>query len=103
MAEEQKSLDNTVVTAKMVVVGSSSFIERNSGTMLQGNYTMFINICDYLQDEVSSLYISSKSLVEDAVPVTTQTVITGGLIFVILIPLAVLACGLVVYLRRKHL
>ena len=103
VAEEQKSLDNTVVTSKMVVVGSASCFAKNSGTMLQGNYNMFINICDYLQDEVNSLYISPKSIVEGTMPVSMQTFITGGVIFVILVPLAVLACGLVVYLRRKHL
>ena len=106
-AEEQVYKESgNVATAKLAVVGSSDFIDidnANSSPVVTGNYRLTALLCDYLQDSVSQLFISSKSLEEGSIQTTQADFIFYGLIFTVVVPLIIILAGVVIWVRRKHL
>ena len=105
MAVEQEQVGTNVATAELCVIGSSSFIdyEAASGLVTNGNYQLFLNICSYMQDEVSTLYIPPKEFSSENLINSMRVAITGGVIFVIVIPLAIIGIGVFIWMRRKKL
>ena len=107
LAEETVSKsDGTVGRARLVVVGDSDFIDPTSGTgtlVRTGNYRLMTTIFDYLQDTSDSLYISGKSIEATNITTTQADFLLYGLIFVILMPAAIIVAGVVIWARRKHL
>ena len=105
MAVEQEQIGTSVATAELCVIGSSSFIDYNaaSGLVTNGNYQFFLNICSYMQDQVSTLYIPPKEFSSDNLINTMRVAITGGVVFVIVIPLLIIGIGVFVWMRRKKL
>jgi hypothetical protein len=105
MAVEQEQLGNNVATAELCVIGSSSFIdyEAASGLVTNGNYQLFLNICSYMQDQVSTLYIPPKEFSSENLLNTMRVAITGGIIFVVVIPLIIIGIGVFIWMRRKKL
>ena len=105
MAEEQEQRGNDVRTAELCVIGSTTFISYDAayGLVTNGNYQLFLNICSYMQDSVDSLYIPSKEFSSENLITSMRTAITGGVIFVIIIPALIIGIGIFIWLRRKKL
>lgn len=107
LAEETVSKkDGTVGASRVVVLGNSDFIDPTSGTgtlVRSGNYRLMTVIFDYLQDTSDSLYISGKSIEATNITTTQADFLLYGLLFVILIPAAIIVTGIVIWARRKHL
>lgn len=99
-AEQEVSNDsNGVVKAKMVVIGNSDFLDSYATT---GNFKLTTIICDYLQDTTNSVYITTKNLEEGKITTSDADFVTWGAIFVIVIPMLIVAAGIIIYMRRKH-
>lgn len=105
LAEEQEQVGSAVKTAKVAVIGSSTFIDTQAsgGLITNGNYLFFMNICSYLQDEVDTLYIPAKTFENTRMSTTMGIAVTGGIVFVIVIPLAIVGIGVFIWMRRKNL
>ena len=96
--------DGNVTGSKLMVVGSSDFIDaENNGWVFKGNYQLATLMCDYLQDSVTRLYINTKDISESKIATTQGDFIFYGLMFVVVIPLIVIMIGVIIWVRRKHL
>jgi uncharacterized membrane protein len=105
VAQENLSLDDgTITSTKLIVIGNSDFIDTSSSSLVTtGNYKLTTIICDYLQDSVEKLYISSKSLEEATIETSQTDFIFYGLLYTVAIPFVVIIIGVVIWVRRKHL
>ncbi len=103
---EERNIDGKPVSTRLIVFGDSQFVDYNQstqGVITTGNYKLVASSISSLQDDIDVLYITGKSMTNNAITVSATDFVVGFLIFVILIPVAVLAIGLVIWLRRKHL
>ena len=88
---------------RMTVIGSTSFLD---GTLLSqnpslANQTLFVNALTAGFDDVSNLSIPSKSLA-----VTYNTIQNPGLwstAYIVVLPIGILLCGFLFWLRRRKL
>lgn len=90
--------------SRIVVIGNARFI----GPIfpygyIPGNRDLLLNALGWLQNQQETLSIRAKTTMQFPMQLTgVQVLIFGGL-FVVIIPLAILIGGLVVWLRRRHL
>ena len=105
VVSEQTSRGQDIAETKLVVIGSSSFVDytHNKNYITTGNYKLIASTLNYLQDEVSSVYITSKSLTAGKIQTSLNSFVVGFGVFVIALPLACVITGLVIWLRRRHL
>lgn len=90
---------NETYKARMVVIGNSGFL--NTG--MEGASNLFMNSLNWVFEREESISIRPKALGVQPLTITaTQQKIYGGLSMII-IPLACLIAGLVVWLRRRNL
>lgn len=85
----------------VVVFGDSDFAANGSFRM-SGNSDLFLNVINYLAEEQEMIAIRSKTGLGDRLFLTASQ---GRLIFlvsVVLLPLAVIACGVTVWTRRRR-
>jgi ABC-type uncharacterized transport system involved in gliding motility auxiliary subunit len=90
---------NETYTARMVVIGSSSFL--NTG--LEGGSNLFMNSLNWVFEREESISIRPKSLGIQPLTITQTQLQIYGALAMIIIPLACLISGLVVWLRRRNL
>ncbi len=103
-ASEERNVGGKPVNTRLIVFGNAAFIDmRYAGTITTGNYKLVASAISALQDDIDVLYITGKSMTNNQISVSATDFVVGFLIFVILIPIAVLAAGLIIWLRRKHL
>lgn len=98
---EEKSED-TKETMSMVVFGSAyAFCQEICGSGQFANTEVFGDTLSYMVPASSNVSISAvnMSTVYLSIPAVTQVVL--GIVFVILLPLAILVSGLVIWLRRR--
>jgi ABC-2 type transport system permease protein len=87
--------------SRIVVVGDVDFISLVD--QINGNLDFLLNSFGWLEDQEETLSIRPKTTMQFPMQTTgMQKLIFGG-IFVIVIPLAILIAGLVIWLRRRHL
>ena len=67
------------------------------------NRLFLTQVINYLREETHSISIAPKMLASTALAITTSQSMTAGMILVIVLPPAVLAAGIAVRLRRRHL
>jgi ABC-type uncharacterized transport system involved in gliding motility auxiliary subunit len=88
--------------AKLVLMGSALFLNPQFSGSVPGNTSLLTNSLNWLSDQQGGLSIQPKSLLSLRLNMNGfQALICAG-IAVILIPLAVLAAGVTVWLRRRH-
>jgi ABC-type uncharacterized transport system involved in gliding motility auxiliary subunit len=98
------SEDSEEGETRIAAIGCGTFLEPiNMFGQIPGNIDMFMNGLTWLEDKPENLSIRSKSLISVPMNVTELYVIIFGLIFVVFIPLALFAAGLVTWLKRRHL
>jgi hypothetical protein len=97
------NVEGTYVSNHVVVSGSVLALDQ---LMLENlniaNSSYFLNLMGSLIKRESQIYIQDKTLSFSNLDATAAQVIIITLIFVILVPLAVLGTGIVVWLRRRH-
>lgn len=96
--EGTETIDSTII-----VSGSANIIESSllSKTNLS-NAEYLISVVNTLTEQKSDISITSKSLDQKTLGITTSQVITIGVIFAIVLPLIVMGLGIAVWLIRRH-
>ncbi len=90
--------------AGVIVIGSSSMAADNLLTEANfANADFFVNIINYLGGDKNVVNITYKDISEPAMGITNGAAVTWAVIFVVVIPLVILAIGLAIWLRRRHL
>ncbi|NLW47129.1 MAG: GldG family protein [Firmicutes bacterium] len=88
---------------KLIVIGNSIFASSEIINSIPGNANLLVNSFSWLQDQNVNLGIKPKSLLTMRLNINSfQTLLFSGLV-VIIIPLAILGSGLIVWMRRRHL
>ena len=98
---------NSQNRSSVYVSGTSMLLDfpRETVSLTYGfaNYDYFLNICSYMQGNKGGYTASPKSLMTDTLSINPVSVYTIGILFVILIPTAILITGIVVWFKRRHL
>ncbi len=101
----QRTYDGTVPLESKVVAVSAGAAFADSSIMENtsfGNADYILSIINNVNAQDQSISIVSKSMDTTVLTLSTSQQRTLGLIFVILVPIAVLVCGIVVWLRKRH-
>ena len=107
MLTTQKSIDNS---SHMFVIGTSLFMGDYSSETSQfytlldesGNRKFCSGVFAYMTDQPSSFYIMPKNIVQDKVIIDQLSIYIYTMITVVVIPVVILAWGLITWLRRRH-
>ncbi|MCM8900959.1 GldG family protein [Caldicoprobacter algeriensis] len=95
--------DNETKETRLVVVANTNLLNSQLVSQVPGNVNFLLNSLNWLQDREENISIRPKSLTTSRLRISAyQQLIFSGIV-VILIPLIVLASGLTVWLRRRHL
>lgn len=96
--------DGNDAGTKIVLLGTSGFVTNSSFYSLSGNTDLFMGAVKWMMGQSDTVTIIGKNLLGNSLRFTSamQVYVLAGLCVVVL-PLAVLICGLVVWLRRRHL
>lgn len=103
MAITDKPDDYEEKPTKLIVIGGSSFLDRQIASEIPGNMNLMLNSMNWLQDKQESISIRPKSLGLKRLRMTKQQSLVMSGIVVIVIPAIVLIMGIVVWSRRRHL
>jgi ABC-2 type transport system permease protein len=90
---------NETYLTRLVVIGNSTFM--NTG--FEGSANLFMNSLNWVYERDESITIRPKSLKIQPIRITRTQLQIYGALALIVIPLACLASGLAVWLRRRHL
>ena len=90
--------------SNLVVSGSYNIISDEFISSTYGNKEYMLQITDYMNPNRTNIIIFPKNMETPLLPFSSTTNKTVFfLIFSIAIPLAVAACGLAVYMKRRHM
>jgi ABC-type uncharacterized transport system involved in gliding motility auxiliary subunit len=100
VTDEEASLNKKT---KLIVVGSSTFVDSDINTMTKGtNIDFAMNCLNWLQDREEGIAIRPKNLASFNFTINEfQKLIISGTV-VILIPLTVFIIGFIVWVKRRH-
>lgn len=82
---------------KVFVSGSVAFLEVRSNT------NFYTGLMASMTDQPYSIYIQPKNIVQDRVAISQSTIYVYSFIVIVLIPVIILACGFVIWIKRRHL
>ena len=88
-------------TTQIVWYSTSYLLDANTD-ITGGNTDLILNSIGWLCEHESAISIHAKSMVEDTLIVPAGTVYTLSFLFVVLIPLVLLAAGIFITIRRRH-
>ncbi|MDR2304363.1 MAG: GldG family protein [Treponema sp.] len=101
--QTRNNASGALVSNHLLVAGSSLTLNRSIlGSPNLSNSGYFLDILGTLAGKTDSIYIMDKSLGMNQLGTSTGRNLLLGAIFVVLLPLAVLIAGIVVWLRRRH-
>jgi ABC-2 type transport system permease protein len=103
VAITEKSSDPARRDAKLVVVGSSLFLEQEYTNAMPGNSELFLNAMGWLSERKLNISIRAKDLRMSSLRLNTFWSYALSGIAVILMPLSILGWGFVVWMKRRHL
>ena len=93
--------------SKIAVIGSSTFIEDDTrdyfGPYYNNAVVFFLDTVNWMQDKKDEVTIAPKYYQYQYLNITAQQATYMGILVVVVLPLIILAAGLVVFLRRRHL
>lgn len=102
MSSEKTLDDNTV--SRLIVAGSMKIYGDDlMGFSSYGNSEFLIQVIKWIGDEESSIYIPAKKIKSDPLNMQSGQVLTLAVLLCGLIPLAFLASGILMFIRRKRL
>ena len=93
--------------AKLLVMGNGDFMS-DDALEAYGQYSVngmyfFLNSLNWMQDKKDEVVITPKTYDTPRLQISALQANIMGLVVVILLPLIILATGMVVFLRRRHL
>jgi ABC-type uncharacterized transport system involved in gliding motility auxiliary subunit len=93
----------TLLTSNVAVCGSALAVEQSflQATSL-GNGEFFLSVFNKLADRQDTVSIQAKTIGGNELGIQSQQVVIIGLLLAIVLPLAVLVYGTVVWLGRRH-
>lgn len=95
--------DNETVYSNVLVIGSSGMLDESLTSMTYyNNGDYFISALNTLTGKTNGISIVAKDLTSDTFDMDQNKYNICFAVFVIIVPLIVLVCGVVVYLRRRH-
>ena len=104
LALRKVDADGNDAGGKIVVFGSAGFVTSSSFYGISGNTDLLLGAIRWMNGETDTVTIIGKNLMTNSLRFTsTAEMYTMAGIAVILLPVLVLAAGLVVWLRRRHL
>lgn len=90
------------VSAKMVVITTSYFLDESLNSYYSiANVNLFLNSMGWLTEREESISIRSKELSSESLVIDTGTAGVWNVLFIGIIPIAILVVGGVVVIRRK--
>ncbi|MDR1443539.1 MAG: GldG family protein [Treponema sp.] len=99
----RNNADGDFVNSHVIVCGSLLALDQSLlGNVNIGNSTFFLDLLGNLAGREDRIYVMDKTLGFSNMNITMAQIIIFSLIFVVLVPLAVLITGIVVWLRRRH-
>lgn len=92
------------MTSDIVWVSSGSIVDDTTNTQISGgNQDLFLNVVNWLcQQEESTITIHSKTMGYEYLTMSEGTMSTLTIVMIAIIPLAYLAVGVYVFIRRKR-
>lgn len=98
-------MPNGILT-RLIVMGDSGFMSDSTINALGGNSTYttrtVLTYFNWLLNEDDGIVISPKSVINNSLVITREQIVTSNIITMIIIPLAVLILGFVIWFRRRH-
>jgi ABC-2 type transport system permease protein len=88
---------------KLIVAGDVQFLGQSFTAQVPGNGDFFLNSLGWLRGQKQTLSVRPKSLMQMRLSLNSLQSLLYSALVVILIPAIVLATGLVVWVRRRHL
>ncbi len=91
-------------TGELIAISSSSLIDDSvTQSFSLGNLDLFTSCLSHMtsEDGVETVSIDAKSMTAESITVSSFQAIAWGAILVLLIPVAVIVTGLVIWLRRR--
>jgi gliding motility-associatede transport system auxiliary component len=102
MSSEKTLDDNTV--SRLIAVGSMKIYGDDlMGFSSYGNSEFLVQTINWIADEESSIHIPAKKIKADPLNLQSGQILTLAFIICGLIPLAFLAAGILMFIRRKRL
>jgi hypothetical protein len=99
----RNNVEGDIVNAYVVVCGSVLALNQGIlGNINIGNSEFMLDLLGRLSGREDQIYVQDKTLGFSNLNVTAAQVIIFSLVFIVLVPLAVLGTGIVVWLRRRH-
>ena len=84
----------------MLLTLDASMLANNYGL---ANYDYFMNLTNYTIGNDDSFLVDEKTLINNSISVSRTQIIVIFIVVVILIPLIILLCGLVIWIKRRNL
>lgn len=98
---------NTQYGASVYVSGTTMLMSIDPAQIANkfgfANFDFFMNITSFMQGNTDAYTVAPKTLTGNIISMNTLTGIIIGFVYAILIPIAILAVGIVVWARRRHL
>ncbi len=93
--------------SKVIVMGNASFIsdsaQKQYGTYYRNSLALFLYSLNWMTDNTDSVIVPAKNYDQNQLQINSMQASITGIILIVVLPLIVLAAGLIVYLRRRHL
>lgn len=94
--------DNNMIFSNVLVIGSSENLdEAFTSTTYYNNGDYFVSVLNTMSGKSSGISIVAKDLSADTFDIDQATASRYMVLFVFIVPLAVLAAGVVVFIRRR--
>lgn len=96
--------DNNLIRSQVLACGSTAILQSQflqNTSLVNGDYV--VNLFNRIINVTESVYVAPKDMSYNLFQISAGQAIGIGVGFAIVLPLAVLACGLAVWLRRRHL
>ena len=104
IALREIDMDGNDAGAKIVVFGSAGFVTSSSFYSLSGNTDLLLGAIRWMNGETDTVTIIGKNLMTNSLRFTsTAEMYAMAGVGVFLMPIVVLAAGVVVWLKRRHL
>ncbi len=93
----------TPLTSNVFVFSSSAIVDESiTSSTVMGNAEYITEMFNTIGEKETSLSIVSKTIGAKQINITAAQIIVLGLVFIILLPLAILSVGIVVWIKRRN-
>ena len=103
LSQSQQSTGSDLIESDVIVLGSMAMMDYYlTQDSSYNNAEYFIGVLNSVCGKEDSIVIASKDMAATSISATQTQLVTLRTIVVFLIPLAVAAAGIVVFLRRRN-